>query len=102
MTAIPFDTTALFIAGRWQAAAGCGPLPPPHPSHRPPPVQIARGPAAAVDAPVGAAPAAPQGGWGALTSPPPRRLPLQTSRARLAPPDQHGRPGALDDGDPLW
>ena len=32
MSAIPFDTTALFIAGRWQGAAGGGTLPLTNPS----------------------------------------------------------------------
>ena len=58
MTAIPFDTTALFIAGRWQAAAGGGTLPLTNPSDGSLLAQIARGQAADVDAAVAAAQAA--------------------------------------------
>ena len=101
MTAIPFDTTALFIAGRWQAAAGGGTLPLTNPSDGSLLAQIARGQAADVDAAVAAAQAALQGDWGALTAAERGRLLLKTSGLVLAQADELARLEALDVGKPL-
>ncbi|MBK6789828.1 MAG: aldehyde dehydrogenase family protein [Betaproteobacteria bacterium] len=101
MTAIPFDTTALFIAGRWQAAAGGGTLPLTNPSDGSLLAQIARGQAADVDAAVAAAQAALQGDWGALTAAERGRLLLKMSGLVLAQADELARLEALDVGKPL-
>ncbi|MBL0299097.1 MAG: aldehyde dehydrogenase family protein [Betaproteobacteria bacterium] len=101
MTAIPFDTTALFIAGRWQAAAGGGTLPLTNPSDGSLLAQIARGQAADVDAAVAAAQAALQGDWGALTAAERGRLLLKMSALVLAQADELARLEALDVGKPL-
>ena len=101
MTAIPFDTTALFIAGRWQAAAGGGTLPLTNPSDGSLLAQIARGQAADVDAAVAAAQAALDGAWGALTATERGRLLLKMSALVLAQADELARLEALDVGKPL-
>ena len=101
MSAIPFDTTALFIAGRWQGAAGGGTLPLTNPSDGSSLAQIARGQAADVDAAVAAAQAALQGDWGALTAAERGRLLLKMSGLVLAQADELARLEALDVGKPL-
>ena len=101
MSAIPFDTTPVFIAGRWQAAAGGGTLPLTNPSDGSLLAQIARGQAADVDAAVAAAQAALDGAWGALTATERGRLLLKMSALVLAQADELARLEALDVGKPL-
>jgi aldehyde dehydrogenase (NAD+) len=101
MNAIPFDTTSLFVAGRWQAAAGGGTLPLTNPSDGSLLAHIARGQAADVDAAVAAAQASLAGDWGALTAAERGRLLLRMSALVLAQADELARLEALDVGKPL-
>jgi aldehyde dehydrogenase (NAD+) len=101
MSAIQFDTTPVFIAGRWQAAAGGATLPLTNPSDGSLLARIARGQAADVDAAVAAAQAALEGDWGALTAAERGRLLLKMSALVLAQADELARLEALDVGKPL-
>jgi len=98
---IPFDTTPLFIAGRWRAASGGATLPLTNPSDGSLLARIARGQAADVDAAVAAAQAALDGEWGALTAAERGRLLLKMSALVLAQADELARLEALDVGKPL-
>jgi aldehyde dehydrogenase (NAD+) len=101
MSAIPFDTTPIFIAGRWQATAGGGTLPLTNPSDGSLLAHIARGQATDVDTAVAAAQAALAGDWGALTAAERGRLLLKMSAFVLAQVDELARLEALDVGKPI-
>ncbi len=98
---LPFDTTGVFIAGRWRTGAGGETLPLLNPSDGSLLAQIARGTAADVDAAVVAAQAALDGAWGALTAAERGRLLLKMSAGVLAQADELARLEALDVGKPL-
>jgi len=68
MAALPFDPTPIFVGGRWRPAAGGETLPLFNPSDGGLIGEIARGGAADIDAAVGAARAALDGSWGALSA----------------------------------
>ena len=101
MSAIPFDTTQVFIGGRWQRAAGGLRLPLLDPSRGALLAEIARGGADDIDAAVAAAQAALAGPWGALTAAERGRLLLKMSVLVLAQADELARLEALDVGKPL-
>ncbi len=99
--AIGFDTTQVFIAGRWRAPAGGQQLPLVDPSDGQPLAHIARGTAADVDAAVQAAQAALDGPWGACTAAERGRLLMTLSARVLEQADELARLEALDVGKPL-
>jgi aldehyde dehydrogenase (NAD+) len=101
MSLIPFDTTSVFVGGRWRAAATRETLPLLNPSDGSLLTQIARGGAADVDAAVAAAQEALDGAWGALTAVDRGRILLKMSSAVLAQADELARLEALDVGKPL-
>ena len=101
MTSMPFDTTQLFIGGRWQAAAGGRTLSLFNPSDGTLLASIARGQAADIDAAVGAAQAALDGPWGRLGATERGRVLMAMSAAVLAQADELARLEALDVGKPL-
>jgi len=98
---IPFDTTRVFIGGRWQGAVGGLTLPLLDPSSGALLAEIARGGADDVDAAVAAAQAALDGPWGALTAAERGRVLLKMSALVLAQADELARLEALDVGKPL-
>ena len=98
---IPFDTTQVFIGGRWQGAVGGLTLPLLDPSSGALLAEIARGGADDVDAAVAAAQAALDGPWGALTAAERGRVLLKMSALVLAQADELARLEALDVGKPL-
>jgi len=98
---IPFDTTQVFIGGRWQGARGGLTLPLLDPSSGELLAEIARGGAGDVDAAVAAAQAALDGPWGALTAAERGRVLLKMSALVLAQADELARLEALDVGKPL-
>ena len=100
MSTLPFDTTPVLIGGRWQRAAGGETLPLFNPSDGSLLAEIARGGAADVDAAVGAAQAALDGAWGALTAAERGRLLLKMSARVLEQADELARLEALDVGKP--
>ena len=101
MSLIPFDTTQVFIGGRWRAADTRETLPLLNPSDGSLLAQIARGGVADVDAAVAAAQAALDGSWGALSAAERGRILLKMSAAVLAQADELARLEALDVGKPL-
>lgn len=98
---LPFDTTELFVAGRWRAAEGGATLPLANPSDGTELARIARGRAADVDAAVAAAQAAREGDWGRLTAAERGRLLAALGRLVLEHADELARLEALDVGKPL-
>jgi aldehyde dehydrogenase (NAD+) len=98
---IPFDTTQVFIGGRWQGARGGLTLPLLDPSSGALLAEIARSDAGDVDAAVAAAQAALDGPWGALTAAERGRVLLKMSALVLAQADELARLEALDVGKPL-
>jgi aldehyde dehydrogenase (NAD+) len=98
---LPFDTTTVFIAGRWVAGASRETLPLLNPSDGSLLAQIARGNAADIDAAVQAAQAALDGPWGQLTAAERGRVLLKMSAAVLAQADELAMLEALDVGKPL-
>ncbi|MBX3606996.1 MAG: aldehyde dehydrogenase family protein [Piscinibacter sp.] len=98
---IDFDTTTLFVAGRWRAAAGGATLPLANPSDGRELARIARGSAADVDAAVAAAQAALDGPWGRLTAAERGRVLTAMGRRVLERVDELARLEALDVGKPL-
>ena len=101
MSDIPFDTTGVFIAGRWQPAAGGETLMLLNPSDGRPLAPIARGTVADVDAAVAAAQAALAGPWGELSATERGRVLMAISTRVLAQADTLARLEALDVGKPL-
>ena len=101
MSAIPFDTTQVFIGGRWQRAAGGLGLPLLDPSSGSLLAEIARGGADDIDAAVAAAQAALAGPWGELSAAERGRVLLKMSTLVLAQADELARLEALDVGKPL-
>ncbi|MBX3637775.1 MAG: aldehyde dehydrogenase family protein [Rubrivivax sp.] len=105
MHAIPFESNAVFIGGRWQPAAGGATLPLFNPSDGTKLAFIARGGAADVDAAVAAAQAAldgqDAGSWGRLSAAERGRLLLKMSALVLEQADELARLEALDVGKPL-
>jgi aldehyde dehydrogenase (NAD+) len=98
---LPFDTTRLFIGGRWRAAASGATLTLENPSDASVLATIARGAAADVDAAVAAARAAFEGPWGALTAAERGRLLGAIGRKVLENVELLARLEALDVGKPL-
>jgi aldehyde dehydrogenase (NAD+) len=98
---MPFDTTQVFIGGRWRAGASGQTLPLMNPSQGSELTRIARGNAADIDAAVAAARAALAGGWGALTAAERGRVLLKMSARVLEQADELARLEALDVGKPL-
>ncbi len=99
--ALPFDTTPVFVGGRWRPCASGETLPLMNPSDGTLLAQIARGNAADVDAAVQAAQAALEGDWGRLTAAERGRLLLKMSARVLEQADELARLEALDVGKPL-
>jgi aldehyde dehydrogenase (NAD+) len=98
---IGFDSTGVFIAGQWRAAASGQTLPLINPSDGTLLAHIARGDASDVDAAVAAAQAALDGPWGALTATERGRVLMKMSAGVLAQADELARLEALDVGKPL-
>jgi aldehyde dehydrogenase (NAD+) len=98
---LPFDTTQLFIGGRWRAAASGATLALENPSDASALATIARGTAADVDAAVAAARAAFEGPGGALTAAERGRLLGAIGRKVLDNVELLARLEALDVGKPL-
>lgn len=98
---LPFDTTQLFVAGRWRAAEGGATLPLANPSDGSELARIARGTAADVDAAVAAAQAARAGAWGRLGAAERGRILAAMGRHVLEQADELARLEALDVGKPL-
>jgi aldehyde dehydrogenase (NAD+) len=101
MTGIGFDTSQIFVGGRWQPCAGGETLPLLNPSDGTLLAQIARGDARDVDAAVAAARVAFEGGWGALAAVERGRVLLKMSALVLERADELARLEALDVGKPL-
>ena len=98
---IGFDTSQVFIAGRWRAGASGQTLPLLDPSDGELLTRIARGITADVDAAVNAAQAALDGAWGALTAAERGRILLKMSSLVLQQADELARLEALDVGKPV-
>ncbi len=101
MSQVPFDSSGVFVGGRWQRGAGGETLPLFNPSDGTLLAQIARGTAADIDAAVAAAQAALDGDWGQLTAAERGRLLLRMSARVLEQADELARLEALDVGKPL-
>ena len=101
MHAIPFDTTGVFVGGRWRPGANGETLPLLNPSDGSLLTQIARGNAADIDAAVQAAQAALDGDWGRLTATERGRVLMKMSALVLAQADELARLEALDVGKPF-
>ncbi len=101
MSLIPFDTRAVFVAGRWRGGDSGRTLPLLNPSDGSTLGEIARGTAADVDAAVRAAQAALDGPWGALTATERGRVLMKMSARVLEQADELARLEALDVGKPL-
>ncbi len=101
MSALPFSTHEVFIAGVWRACASGETLPLLNPSDGTLLAPIARGGAADVDAAVVAAQAALDGDWGRLTAAERGRVLLKMSALVLEQADQLAQLEALDVGKPL-
>jgi aldehyde dehydrogenase (NAD+) len=101
MGTIPFDTTQVFIGGRWRAGSGGQTLPLLNPSDGSTLAHIARGNAADVDAAVQAAQTALEGPWGQLSAAERGRILLKMSALALEQADELARLEALDVGKPL-
>jgi len=98
---IGFDSTGVFIAGQWRAAASGQTLPLTNPSDGSVLAHIARGHAADVDAAVQAAQTALDGVWGHFTATDRGRVLMKMSALVLAQADELARLEALDVGKPL-
>ena len=98
---IPFDPSQLLIGGRWRAADGGETVALENPSDGGTLASIARGRAADVDAAVGAARAALDGAWGALSAAERGRLLGAIGRKVLENVEMLARLEALDVGKPL-
>lgn len=97
-----FDTTQLFVGGRWCSAASGGHLPVENPSTGERMGQIAAGAAADVDAAVTAARTAfDSGEWGAMTATERGRVLMRMSQLVLQRAEQLAMIEALDVGKPL-
>ena len=101
MSTLPFDSSGVFIGGRWRTCASGETLPLFNPSDGSLLAQIARGAAADIDAAVAAAQAALDGPWGQLTAAERGRLLLRLSAKVLEQADELARLEALDVGKPL-
>ena len=101
MSTIPFDTTPVFIGGRWHAGDSGQTLPLMNPSDGSVLAHIARGNAADIDAAVRAAQSALDGAWGALSATERGRLLMKMSALVLEQADELARLEALDVGKPL-
>ncbi|MEO7850959.1 MAG: aldehyde dehydrogenase family protein [Rubrivivax sp.] len=101
MNPIPFDSTGVFIGGTWRAGDSGETLPLLNPSDGSLLAQIARGNAADIDAAVGAAQAALDGPWGALTAAERGRVLHRIGLSVLAQADELARLEALDVGKPV-
>ena len=101
MQRIPFNTSEIFIAGRWRPCDSGQRLVLVNPSDGQPLAEIARGAQADVDAAVAAAEEALAGGWGALTAAERGRLLFRMSALVLEQADELARLEALDVGKPL-
>ncbi|ODV13143.1 MAG: aldehyde dehydrogenase [Rubrivivax sp. SCN 70-15] len=101
MNRISFDTTSVFVGGRWRPGASGETLPLLNPSDGSLLAQIARGNAADVDAAVHAAEAALAGDWGRLSAAERGRLLLKMSARVAAQAEELARLEALDVGKPL-
>jgi aldehyde dehydrogenase (NAD+) len=101
MNRILFDTTQVFIGGRWRAADGQGLLPLINPSDGSTLAQIARGNSADIDAAVAAAQSALDGAWGQFSAVERGRVLLKMSALVLEQIDALARLEALDVGKPL-
>ena len=101
MNRIDFDTTAVFVGGRWRSGASGETLPLLNPSDGSLLAQIARGCGADVDAAVHAAEAALEGDWGRLAAAERGRLLLKMSARVAAQAEELARLEALDVGKPL-
>ena len=101
MKQVPFDSTQVFIGGRWRACDSGETLPLANPSDGSELTRIARGGVADIDAAVAAARAALEGPWGALTAAERGRVLLKMSAKVLEQADELARLEALDVGKPL-
>jgi aldehyde dehydrogenase (NAD+) len=101
MAQIPFDTTQVFIGGRWRAGSGGETLPLLNPSDGSLLASIARGNAADVDAAVQAAQAALGGDWGRHSAAERGRVLTKMSALVLTQVNELARLEALDVGKPL-
>ena len=100
MNQIDFDTTHVYIGGRWRSCEGGETLPLINPSDGSELARIARGKAADVDAAVQAAQAALDGPWGALSATERGRMLMKMSALVLEQADELARLEALDVGKP--
>jgi aldehyde dehydrogenase (NAD+) len=98
---LPFDTSLLFIGGRWQPAANRATLPLLDPSDGSALARIARGTAVDIDAAVAAAQAALAGDWGRLAAAERGRLLAAIGRKVLERVDELAYLEARDVGKPL-
>ena len=98
---IDFDTTQVFIGGRWRQGDSDQTLPLQNPSDGTLLAHIARSNAADVDAAVHAAQAALDGPWGQLNATERGRVLMRMSVAVLSQADELARLEALDVGKPL-
>ena len=96
-----FDTTQIYVGGRWTACASGQTLPLFNPSDGSELARIARGEAADIDAAVAAAQAALDGPWGALAAVDRGRILMRMSAMVLQQADELARLEALDVGKPL-
>jgi aldehyde dehydrogenase (NAD+) len=101
MAQIPFDTTQVFIGGRWRAGASGETLPLLNPSDGSLLAQIARGNATDIDAAVQSAQAALDGEWGRLSAAERGRVLTKMGALLLTQVDELARLEALDVGKPL-
>ena len=101
MQDLGFNTRQLLINGQWRASSSGETLPLINPSDGSALAQIARGKAEDIDAAVGAAQAALDGEWGALTAAERGRLLLKMSAIALEQADELARLEALDVGKPI-
>jgi len=99
--AAAFDTSLVFVGGRWRRCADGRTLPLIDPSDGSPLGEIARGNAADVDAAVHAACTALDGEWGALAAAERGRVLLKMSALVLEQADELARLEARDVGKPL-
>jgi len=100
-TDVPFATDLVFIGGAWQAPANGALIELENPSDGSALARLARGTAADVDAAVGAARAAFDGAWGALSAAERGRVLAKMGHLVLAHADELARLEALDVGKPV-
>ncbi len=101
MHELGFDTSQVFIGGRWQSCVSGQTLPLLNPSDGSPLALIARGGAQDIDGAVQAAQTALDGPWGRLSATKRGRILMAMSAAVLAQADELARLEALDVGKPL-